>query len=69
MGRVGWCWLCFLLLMMLTNVLNRLDLFLVRRLLGSFFGIVLDFATIVLVLFGDGSSGLSGLCDAVVGVG
>jgi hypothetical protein len=54
--------------LVLEHVLECLDLFLLRRLRGGFFGIVVDFVPIVLVLSRDGTSLSSGLCDAFVGV-
>jgi hypothetical protein len=44
------------------------DLFLLRRLGGGFFGIVADFATIMLVSSGEDASLSSGLFDSIVGV-
>ena len=65
----GWVVLCLFLSPVFGHVLECLGLFLLRRLRGSFFEIVVDFATIVLVLSGDGASLSSGLFDAIVGVG
>jgi hypothetical protein len=53
----------------LGQVLECLGLFLLRPLGGGFFGIVVDFATIVFVPSRDGASLSSGLLDAIVGVG
>jgi hypothetical protein len=67
-GGFGWVLRLFLS-PVLGHVLECLGLFLLRRLRGSFLGIVtLDLATIVLAPSGDGASLSSGLFDTIVGV-
>jgi hypothetical protein len=49
--------------------LEYLGLFLLRRLGGAFFGIVVDSSIIALVPSGDDATLSSGLLNAIVGVG
>jgi hypothetical protein len=53
----------FVPVVVLRHVLERLDWCLLRHLRGGFFGIIVDS-----VPSGDGSSGSSGLFDAIVGL-